>query len=92
MNPRKTKRHAIVEQSLCVACGCCVKVCPLGAIKIVCGVSAQINPETCVGCGKCEQHCPQHIAIRRELKAVCRHMETPVYKVAAKVLGLVAKY
>lgn len=50
------------------------------------------NASLCVGCGKCEQHCPQHIAIRRELKAVCRHMETPVYKVAAKVLGLVAKY
>lgn len=50
------------------------------------------NASLCVGCGKCEQHCPQNIPIRQELKAVSRHMETPVYKVASKVLGLVAKY
>ncbi|MDR3284132.1 MAG: aldo/keto reductase [Treponema sp.] len=29
----------------------------------------------CVECGKCEKHCPQHIAIRRELKAVRRRLE-----------------
>ncbi|PPJ44654.1 4Fe-4S ferredoxin, partial [Rhizobium sp. KAs_5_22] len=26
------KRKAIVDTSMCAACGCCVKVCPMGAI------------------------------------------------------------
>ena len=41
----------------------------------------------CIGCGKCEQHCPQGILIRRELKAAQKALETPVYRVADKVLG-----
>ena len=33
----------------CVACGCCVKVCPLQAIEIVRGVMAQVRQDKCVG-------------------------------------------
>ncbi|GMO60590.1 MAG: aldo/keto reductase [Treponemataceae bacterium] len=29
----------------------------------------------CVGCGKCETHCPQNIAIRQELKRVCKRLD-----------------
>ena len=39
----------------CVACGCCVKVCPLGAIYVAGGMWAQVNLEKCVGCGKCKK-------------------------------------
>ena len=41
----------------------------------------------CIGCGKCEKHCPQGIAIRKELKEAQKVLETPVYKVIAKVVG-----
>ena len=34
---RRKKRYAVVTQSDCVACGCCVKVCPLSAIAVVRG-------------------------------------------------------
>ena len=41
MNSVKKRRRAVVDPSACVACGCCVKVCPLQAIEIVRGVMAQ---------------------------------------------------
>lgn len=42
----------------CVACGCCVAVCPRSAIQITAGVCARIEEEKCVGCGKCAKVCP----------------------------------
>ena len=33
MNSVKKRRRAVVDQAACVACGCCVKVCPLQAIR-----------------------------------------------------------
>lgn len=42
----------------CVACGCCVRVCPKEAVEIVCGIAAHADEEKCVGCGKCARACP----------------------------------
>lgn len=42
----------------CVACGCCVRVCPKEAIQIAWGISARVDQEKCVGCGKCAKVCP----------------------------------
>lgn len=42
----------------CVACGCCVTVCPKKAIRIDSGVIAKIDGEECVGCGICAGVCP----------------------------------
>ena len=39
------KRKAFAAQEGCVACGCCVKVCPLGAIQVSKGIMAQVNME-----------------------------------------------
>ena len=58
MTTTKRRRRAAVDQSLCVACGCCVKVCPLSAIRIVKGIAAQVDLERCVGCGRCARECP----------------------------------
>ncbi len=46
----------------------------------------------CIGCGKCEQHCPQGIAIREELQNARKELETPLYKIMAKVIPLIVKY
>ena len=65
---RKT-RKAFVDQTSCVACGCCVKVCPLSAIQVVRGVAAQVNTQKCVGCGKCARECPATVIAIREVES-----------------------
>ena len=52
-----SKHYAAVGGD-CVACGCCVKVCPLGAICVYKGIQAVVREEACVGCGKCAAECP----------------------------------
>lgn len=52
-----SKRYAQVHSD-CVACGTCVKVCPLLAITVWRGVIAQVDSAKCVGCGKCMRECP----------------------------------
>ena len=65
----RKKRKAFVAQGDCVACGCCVKVCPLGAIRVVKGIMAQVNMDKCVGCGKCAKECPASVIEIREVDA-----------------------
>ncbi len=54
----KMKKRAFVESDNCVACGCCIKVCPRSAITIFKGFVARVNFDTCIGCGKCAKECP----------------------------------
>ena len=68
METARKRRKAIVDEAHCVACGCCVKVCPLRSIEIVQGLTARVNEEKCVGCGKCARVCPQNIDIPGALK------------------------
>jgi len=69
MSAIRKKRKAFVAQEDCVACGCCVKVCPLSAIQIVKGIMAQVNMDKCVGCGKCAKECPASVIEIREVEA-----------------------
>ena len=62
------KRNAIVTIQECVACGCCVKVCPKNAISIYKGTYAKINKDLCVGCGKCAKECPASVIAMEVLK------------------------
>ncbi|MCI8910304.1 MAG: 4Fe-4S binding protein [Oscillibacter sp.] len=66
---RRARRKALVDQGRCVACGCCMKVCPLGAIRVVDGVAAQVQEEKCVGCGKCARECPATVIAIREVES-----------------------
>lgn len=69
MTSGKKRRRAVVDRSFCVACGCCVKVCPLQAIQVVRGIAAQVDPDKCVGCGKCVRECPASIIEIQEVTA-----------------------
>lgn len=45
----------------CVACGYCMKTCPLGAISVPMGVRAVVDEGKCIGCGKCARACPAQV-------------------------------
>ena len=66
---KKRQRRAYVARKDCVACGCCVKVCPLQAVRVVKGITAQIEEDKCVGCGRCARECPASVIEIREVEA-----------------------
>ena len=55
------KRRALVNQEECVACGSCVKVCPMSAIQIYKGLYAKVDSNKCIGCGECAKECPASV-------------------------------
>lgn len=55
---QRMKKKAQVQEKLCVACGCCAKVCPRGAITVDRGLTARVDENSCVGCGLCAKECP----------------------------------
>ena len=67
MSGETTRRVAAVDERACVACGCCVKVCPLQAIAVVRGIRAQVDEGKCVGCGRCARECPASVIAIREV-------------------------
>ncbi len=46
-----------VDKNVCVGCGACTGVCPVGAITLKNGV-AVIDPKKCIKCGACLGTCP----------------------------------
>ncbi len=61
MAQERKKRRARVSQGECVACGCCVKVCPAGALEVFRGLYASVSGDRCVGCGRCARECPASV-------------------------------
>ena len=57
----KKRLIPVVERGSCVACGTCQNVCPRGAITILRGLYAAVDPAGCVGCGMCSRECPAEV-------------------------------
>ena len=57
--------HALqVEESRCIGCSRCMKICPTEAIRIF-GGKASIQEHRCIDCGRCYEECPaQAISIK----------------------------
>lgn len=56
-----SKNLARVDTGACVACGCCLKVCPRQALSVFKGSYAVVNQAACVGCGLCAKECPASV-------------------------------
>lgn len=61
-----------VVTDLCVKCGACAEVCPVGAISDLTDSDGNsqmiINPNICIDCGMCIGECPQG-AIKNDSEA-----------------------
>lgn len=66
---QRKRKQAFVDTDHCVACGCCVKVCPLQAISVVKGIWARVDTKRCVGCGRCAGECPASVIAMREVES-----------------------
>ena len=69
MSGERKRRVAAVDERACVACGCCVKVCPMRAISVVRGIAARVDRDKCIGCGKCARECPASVIELVEVEA-----------------------
>jgi heterodisulfide reductase subunit A len=47
----------VVNESLCISCGTCERVCPFNAVEVIDEV-AQVSEVACTGCGLCVSVCP----------------------------------
>ena len=46
------------EADLCINCGMCSAVCPLGVFAPNGRVARLVHPEACMECGACQRNCP----------------------------------
>ncbi|ARN57568.1 DUF362 domain-containing protein [Sedimentisphaera salicampi] len=58
-----------VNEDMCVGCGICEAECPVDAISVVKGVSAEIDEAVCIRCGKCHDVCPKE-AVRHDSEKI----------------------
>lgn len=77
-------QHPIVDLTLCVGCGACVRACPEdGVLDLVHGQAMVVNGARCTGVSACESECPTGaitVALtdtetRRDIPAVAESLE-----------------
>ena len=66
----RTRYEVSIDRNLCVGCGNCDKVCPVGVFDIIEGKALANRAELCMGCQLCEVECPTRaIVIGRPIMA-----------------------
>lgn len=79
-NPESQKRiyQVMIRQNLCVDCGACASVCPVGVHRM--SPTAQthefVKGSACIGCRKCEDACPSAaLSVVGEMKSISELLE-----------------
>ena len=58
-----------IDEDECTACGSCVDMCPVKALKLE--DVAKVDLDTCIGCGVCATHCdPKAIKLIRRAQQI----------------------
>ena len=68
--------HPVVDLSICMGSGACVRSCPEKALGVIDGKGVLINPTHCIGHGACAPACPVG-AIRLVFGTAKRGIEIP---------------
>lgn len=72
--------HPLIDPSLCLGCGACVRACPEGQVLGLIGGKAElIQPTDCIGHGACKAACP-YDAITLVFGTETRGVDIPVVK------------
>ena len=48
----------MIDKKICISCGTCVAICPVGAISFDEDGKAIIDRSKCIRCGACQASCP----------------------------------
>lgn len=67
-NKELSKLKASIDESKCVGCLVCARVCSVNAISKV-GSVAKIDESKCIGCGNCITVCPKGAITLKEINA-----------------------
>ena len=65
---RKDMGEKFVDESLCIECGTCRKLCPYGAIEL--DPKPVFDMEKCYGCWSCYNHCPRKAIYTEKYRGV----------------------
>lgn len=76
MVARTLRKKPVVDETVCSACGMCVAICRVEALRISLPqyrgdyhVHAElIEPKKCVGCALCARECPLHAISMQEVR------------------------
>jgi len=68
--------HPVVDLSICIGSGACVRACPEKALGVINGKGTLINPSHCIGHGACAPSCPVG-AIKLVFGTAKRGMDIP---------------